>query len=126
MDERGYFVLRARKKDLIIAGGYKIYPSEIEETLQPHPKVLEVAAVGIPHPYRGETVKVFIVPKPGQTITEQEIIAWCKERLAKYKVPTAVELRTELPKTAIGKVLRRKLVERPPAPKAGESAAPVA
>lgn len=111
MDEQGYFVLHARKKDLIIAGGYKIYPGEIEETLFQHPHVYEAAAVGVPHPYRGETVKVFIVPKEGAALSEQEIIGWCKERLAKYKVPTAVEFRPELPKSAVGKVLRRKLVE---------------
>ena len=115
MDEQGYFVLHARKKDLIIAGGYKIYPGEIEETLFQHPHVHEAAAVGVPHPYRGETVKVFVVPKEGAALGEQEIIGWCKERLAKYKVPTAVEFRRELPKSAVGKVLRRKLVEPPSA-----------
>ena len=122
MDERGYFVLHARKKDLIIAGGYKIFPSEIEEALQPHPHIAEVAAVGVPHPYRGETVKVFVVRKPGAALSEGEVVAWCRERLARYKVPTAVEFRDELPRNPIGKVLRRLLVA-PAEPVAGAGVA---
>ncbi|HEY3448835.1 MAG TPA: long-chain fatty acid--CoA ligase [Myxococcales bacterium] len=111
VDADGFFTLAARKKDLIIAGGYKIYPQEVEEVLEQHPKVSEAAAMGVPHPYRGETVKAFIVPKPGERPTEEELVAFCHEKLARYKVPTAFEIRAELPKTALGKVLRRKLRE---------------
>jgi len=111
MDEDGYFYIVDRKKDMVIAGGFNIYPTNIEKAIKENPKVLDVAAAGIPDPYRGETIKVWIVPQPGQTLTEQEVIDFCKERLAKYEVPTAVEFRTELPKTMVGKVLRRYLVE---------------
>jgi long-chain acyl-CoA synthetase len=109
MDEDGYFFIVDRKKDMIIAGGYNIYPREIDEVLYEHPKVQEACAVGVPDEYRGETVKVFIVPKPGETITEEEIITYCKEKLAKYKVPKLVELRDSLPKSTVGKVLRKEL-----------------
>jgi len=111
MDEDGYFSIVDRKKDMIIAGGFNVYPREIEEVLYEHPKVKEAVAVGIPDPYRGETVKVYIVMKEGETATPEEIIAFCKERLAKYKVPRLVEFRKELPKTMVGKILRRMLVE---------------
>ncbi len=111
MDEEGYFYIVDRKKDMIIAGGYNIYPREIEEVLYEHPKVLEAVAVGVPDPYRGETVKVFIVLRPGESATEDEIIAFCRERLAAYKVPRLVEFRSELPKTLVGKILRRALRE---------------
>jgi len=111
MDDDGFFRIVDRKKDMIIAGGYNIYPREIEEALYEHPKVKEAVAVGIPHAYRGETVKVYVVLKAGETASEEEIIAWCKDRLAKYKVPRAVEFRAELPKTMVGKVLRRALGE---------------
>jgi len=109
MDEDGYFSIVDRKKDMIIAGGFNIYPREIEEVLYEHPKVKEAVAVGIPHSYRGETVKVYVVLKQGETATEEELIGWCKGRLAKFKVPTDVEFRTELPKTMVGKILRRML-----------------
>ena len=111
MDEDGYTTIVDRKKELIIAGGYNIYPREIEEVLFEHPKVLEAAAVGVPDEYRGETVKVFVVPKPGQQLTAEEIIEYCRTKLAKYKVPKFVEFRSELPKTIVGKVLRRILAE---------------
>jgi long-chain acyl-CoA synthetase len=111
MDEDGYFYIVDRKKDMVIAGGYNIYPREIEEVIKEHPKVFEVAAAGIPDPHRGETIKVWIVVKPGETLTEQEVIDFCKDKLAKFKVPRAVEFRPELPKTMVGKVLRRYLVE---------------
>ena len=111
MDEDGYFYIVDRKKDLIIASGYNIVPREVEEVLYENPKVQEAVVVGVPHPKRGETVKAFIVLKPGETATEEEIIAFCKERLAPYKVPKLVEFRTELPKSAVGKLLRRALVE---------------
>lgn len=109
MDEDGYFFIVDRKKDMIIAGGYNIYPREIDEVLYTHPKVLDAVTVGVPDPYRGETVKAFIVPKPGETVTEEEIIQFCKSKLAAYKVPKAVEIREFLPKTMVGKILRKEL-----------------
>jgi long-chain acyl-CoA synthetase len=84
----------------------------VEEVISSHPKVMEVGVAGIPDPYRGETVKAWVVVKPGQTLTEDEIKDWCKERLAKYKVPTHIEFRSELPKTTVGKILRRELVRQ--------------
>ncbi len=110
MDEDGYFYIVDRKKDMIICGGYNVYPREVEEVLKEHPKVLEVAVAGVPDPYRGETVKAWIVLKPGETATEEEIIEWSKQRLAKYKYPRYIEFRSELPKTFVGKTLRRMLV----------------
>ncbi|WP_290597452.1 MULTISPECIES: long-chain-fatty-acid--CoA ligase [unclassified Archaeoglobus] len=111
MDEDGYFYIVDRKKDMIIAGGYNIYPREVEEVLYEHPAVVEAAVVGVPDPYRGETVKAFIVLKPEYKgkVSEEEIIKFCRERLAAYKVPRIVEFRDELPKSAVGKILRRVL-----------------
>jgi long-chain acyl-CoA synthetase len=111
MDEDGYFYIVDRKKDMIIAGGYNIYPREVEEVLYEHPAVVEAAVVGVPDPYRGETVKAFIALKPEYKgkVNEEEIIQFCKERLAAYKVPRLVEFRDELPKSAVGKILRRVL-----------------
>ena len=109
MDEDGYLYIVERKKDLIIASGFNVYPREVEEVLYVHPAVLEAAAIGVPDPYRGETVKAFVVLKPGATATDQEIIAFCRERLAAFRVPRVVEFRTELPKSQIGKILRRAL-----------------
>ncbi|GAV23522.1 long-chain-fatty-acid--CoA ligase [Carboxydothermus pertinax] len=111
MDEDGFFYIVDRKKDMIIAGGYNIYPREVEEVLYQHPKVKEAIVVGVPDPYRGETVKAFIVVKEGETLTEQEVIEFCNAHLARYKVPRLVEFRSELPKTVVGKVLRRQLRE---------------
>ena len=111
MDEDGYFYVVDRKKDMIIAGGFNIYPREIDEVLFEHPKVQEAVAVGIPDEYRGETVKAYVVLKPGEECTEEEIIAFCRERLAAYKAPRRVEFRAGLPKTMVGKVLRRALRE---------------
>jgi long-chain acyl-CoA synthetase len=111
MDDEGYFTIVDRKKDLIIAGGYNIYPREVEEVLHEHPKVLEVAVVGVPDAYRGEVVKAFVVLREGERASVDEIRDFAKARLAAYKVPRAVEFRDELPKTLIGKVLRRALVE---------------
>jgi long-chain acyl-CoA synthetase len=112
MDEDGYFRIVDRKKDMILgAGGYNIYPREVEEVLFEHPKVVEAAAAGVPVPGKGERVKVFIVLKEGEEATEEEIIAFCKENLAPYKVPKFVEFRDELPKSMVGKVLRRVLIE---------------
>lgn len=110
-DEDGYLSIVDRKKDMIIAGGYNIYPVELDDVLMTHPKILEACTVGIPHEYRGETVKAFIVTKEGETLTEEEITAYCKEKLAAYKVPKIFEFTKELPKSAVGKVLRRKLRE---------------
>lgn len=112
MDEDGYFYIVDRKKELIKPGGYQVWPREVEEAIAAHPKVLEVGVAGIPDPYRGETVKAWIVLKPGEESTADEIKAFCKERLAAYKVPTHYEFRKELPKTTVGKILRRELVRQ--------------
>jgi long-chain acyl-CoA synthetase len=109
MDEDGFCFIVDRKKDLIISGGYNIYPRDVDEVLYEHPKVKEAVAVGIPHPTRGEIVKAFVVPREGESIEPSEIVEFCNQRLAKYKVPRRVEFRTELPKTLVGKVLRRAL-----------------
>ncbi len=111
MDADGYFSIVDRKKDLIIASGFNIVPREVEEVLFTHPAVLEAAVVGVSDAKRGETVKAFVVLKEGQRATVEELRAFCKERLAPYKVPTLVEFRTELPKSQVGKTLRRILVE---------------
>jgi long-chain acyl-CoA synthetase len=111
MDEDGYFYIVDRLKDMINASGYKVLPREVEEVLFSHPAVLEAAVAGVPDAKRGETVKAFVVLKPGAHATEAEIQAYCRERLAPYKLPRAVEFRDELPKTQVGKVLRRVLVE---------------
>jgi long-chain acyl-CoA synthetase len=111
MDENGYFYVVDRKKDMIIAGGFNIYPREIEEVLYEHPAVQEVVAAGIPDPYRGETVKAYIVLKEGLEATEDELNQFARKHLAAYKVPRLYEFRQELPKTAVGKILRRALVD---------------
>lgn len=111
MDEDGYFYIEDRKKDMIIAGGYNIYPREVEEVLAMHPAVMEVTVAGVPDPRRGETVKAWVVKHPGDATTEQELVEWTKTQLAKYKYPRQIEFRDELPKTTVGKVLKRKLVE---------------
>ncbi len=109
MDEDGYLYIVDRKKDMVIAGGYNIYPRDIDEVLHQFPKVAEAIAVGIPHDYRGETIKAYVVLKEGKTATEEEIIDFCKEHLASYKVPKMVEFRKDLPKSAVGKLLRKAL-----------------
>ncbi|HWI63748.1 MAG TPA: long-chain fatty acid--CoA ligase [Symbiobacteriaceae bacterium] len=111
LDEDGYAYIVDRAKDMIIAGGFNIYPREVEEVLYEHPAVLDACVAGLPDEYRGQTVKAYVVLKPGQSLTEAELIAWCRERMAKYKAPTQVEFRESLPKTMIGKVLRRVLLE---------------
>ncbi|RLC28358.1 MAG: long-chain fatty acid--CoA ligase [Deltaproteobacteria bacterium] len=108
-DDDDYFYIVDRKKDMIIAGGYNIYPREIDEVLYEHPKVADAVSVGVPDEYRGETVKAFVVLKPGETATEEEIIEFCRKKLAAYKTPKAVEFRDELPKSAVGKILRKVL-----------------
>jgi long-chain acyl-CoA synthetase len=110
MDEDGYFYIVDRKKELIKPGGYQVWPREVEEVICDHPKVLEAGVAGIPDPYRGESVKAWVVVAPGESLTEEEIIAWCKENLADFKAPSEVEFRDELPKTTVGKILRRELV----------------
>jgi long-chain acyl-CoA synthetase len=109
MDEDGYFYIVDRKKDLILASGYNVYPREIEEVLYEHPKVKEAGVIGVPDEYRGEAPKAFIVLKEGEEATPEEIIEFCKKRLAAYKVPKLIEFRDDLPKTLIGKILRREL-----------------
>ena len=110
-DEEGYFYIVDRLKDIIIASGFNIVPREVEEVLFQHPKVQEAVVAGVPDKYRGETVKAYVVLKPEQTCTADEIRKFCEERLAPYKVPKQVEFRSELPKTQVGKFLRRVLVE---------------
>ncbi len=111
MDEDGFLFITDRKKDMIIVGGHKVYPRDVEEVLFKHPAVANAAVIGIPDEHSGELVKGFIVLKPNQTVTEQEIIEFCKKDLTNYKVPKSIEIRNELPMTAVGKVLRRKLKE---------------
>ena len=113
MDEDGYFQIVDRKKDMILgAGGYNIYPREVEEVLYEHPKVKECAVVGVPISVeKGERVKAFIVLKEGETASEEELLAFCRENLAPYKVPRMIEFRDDLPKTMVGKILRRVLLE---------------
>jgi long-chain acyl-CoA synthetase len=116
MDEDGYVYIVDRKKDMIIASGYNIYPRDVEEVLYEHPAVKEAAVIGVPDPYRGETVKAFIVKKDGMDVTEEEIIRFCRANMAAYRVPRIVAFRDELPKTNVGKVLRRALREEEAAP----------
>lgn len=111
MDENGYFYVVDRKKDMIIAGGYNIYPREVEEVLYEHEAVQEVVVAGVPDPYRGETVKAYVVLKEGANVSEKELNEFARKHLAAYKAPRLYEFRSELPKTAIGKILRRNLVE---------------
>ncbi len=111
MNEEGYFFVVDRKKDMIIASGYNVYPREVEEVLYEHPKVQEAVVIGVPDAYRGETVKAFVVIKEGETCTEEELDQFMRSKLAAYKVPRIYEFRKELPKTAVGKILRRTLVE---------------
>ena len=110
-DEDGFLFIVDRKKDMIIAGGFNIYPREIDEVLFQHPKIQDAVSVGISDQYRGETVKACIVLKTGETATEEEIVTFCREKLAAYKVPKIVEFRESLPKSAVGKVLRKILRE---------------
>jgi len=109
MDEEGYFFIVDRMKDLIISGGFNIYPREIEEVLHTHPAIADVAAVGVPHRTRGEVVKVYVVPKAGESLVKEDVIAFCREKLAGFKTPKFVEIREQLPKTMVGKVLKRVL-----------------
>jgi long-chain acyl-CoA synthetase len=112
VDPEGYFYVVDRKKDMINVSGFKVLPRDVEEVLFMHPKVMEAVVAGIPNPARGDdTVKAYVVAKPGESPTAEELREFCKLHLAVYKVPREVEFRAELPKTMIGKVLRRVLVE---------------
>jgi len=114
MDEDGYFSVVDRKKEMIIVSGFKVYPREVDEVLYAHPSVLEAAAVGVPHPSKGEVVKAFVVLRPAARATAQELMDHCRANLAPYKVPVEIVFRAELPKTLIGKVLRRQLAAEEP------------
>ncbi len=109
MDEDGYFFIVDRKKDMIISGGYNVYPRDIDEVLYEHPKVQEACTIGISHAHRGEAAKAFVVLKKGETVTEKELIAYCSDKLAKYKWPVAISFRADLPKSTVGKILRKEL-----------------
>jgi len=111
IDEEGYCYIIDRKKDMIITGGYNVYPREVEEVLYQHPAIQEAVVIGVPDEYRGENVKAIVVTKQGAAATEDEVIAFCRERLSAYKVPRIVHFRDTLPKTAVGKILRRTLRE---------------
>jgi long-chain acyl-CoA synthetase len=111
MDEQGYFYIVQRKKDLILVGGFNVYPNEIEDVLYTHPAVREAAVIGVPDKYKGEAVKAYIVLKEGAQASAEELIVHCKERVAKYKVPAFIAFAESLPKSAVGKILRRELRE---------------
>jgi acyl-CoA synthetase (AMP-forming)/AMP-acid ligase II len=113
MDEDGYFYIVGRKKDMIKASGYSVFPAEVEAWMYQHPAVIEVAVIGIPDPYRGENIKAFIILKPEHRgkVREDEIVAWAKQKMAAYKYPRIVEFVDELPKTGSGKILKRVLRE---------------
>ena len=110
MDEQGYFYIVDRKKELIKPSGFQVWPREVEEVLQDHPAIQDVGVAGVPDPKRGETVKAWIVLTEGATLDRAELKEWCSDLLAKYKIPTEIEFRDELPKTHVGKLLRRELV----------------
>jgi long-chain acyl-CoA synthetase len=109
MDDQGYIFLVDRKKDMIKTSGFQVWPREIEEVLATHPAVHEVAVAGVPHQAKGEIAKAWVVLKPSSEASEEELRAFCRERLAPYKVPGSVEFRADLPKSMVGKVLRRML-----------------
>jgi long-chain acyl-CoA synthetase len=120
-DEDGYCVIVGRKKDMIIASGYNIYPDEIDRQLMAHPAVLEACTIGIPDPKRGESIKSFVVLRPGATATKDELRDYLLENLARYKVPRIFEFRTELPKSSMMKLLRRELRDEELAAMEGKS-----
>ena len=109
MDSAGWFYLVDRKKDMINAAGYKVWPREVEDVLYGHPAVREAAVVGVPDEYRGETVKAYVSLKPGATVTEEELVTYCRQQLAAYKYPRSIQFVDDLPKTTTGKILRRAL-----------------
>jgi long-chain acyl-CoA synthetase len=108
-DEQGYVRIVGRSKDLIISGGFNVYPRELEEVMMAHPAIAQVAVIGVPHESHGEEIKAFIMLKPGQSTTPEEVIEWSKERMASYKYPRLVEITPMLPMTATGKILKREL-----------------
>ena len=109
MDDAGWFYVVDRKKDMIVASGYKVWPREVEDVLYEHPAVREAAVVGVPDPYRGETVKAFVSLRPGAAVAPDDLVDFCRDRMAAYKYPRIVEIVDDLPKTATGKILRREL-----------------
>ena len=111
MDEDGYTFLVDRLKELILAGGYNVYPRNVEEAIYAHPAVAEVAVIGVPDPYRGQTVKAFVTLKPGTALSQPELLGFLKDALSTIEMPKQIEFRDELPKSAIGKILKKTLVE---------------
>jgi long-chain acyl-CoA synthetase len=111
VDQDGYLFIVDRKKDLIKTSGYQVWPREIEEALSAHPAVAEVGVAGVPDEFKGEAIKAWVVLRSGQSATEADLRTFCRDRLAPYKIPSFVEFRKELPKTMVGKVLRRALKE---------------
>ena len=109
MDAEGYFYIVDRKKDMIISAGYNVYPREIDEVMYGHPNVQEACTIGLPHPSRGEQVKVFVVLRKPQETTRQDLIDYCRQKMAEYKLPGEIEFRNELPKSSVGKILRKTL-----------------
>jgi long-chain acyl-CoA synthetase len=112
MDADGYFYIVDRKKELIKPDGLQVWPREVEEAISTHPNIAEVGVAGVPDPYHGEAVKAWIVLKPGETLTEEAVKAWCRDKIAPYKIPSQIEFMQVLPKTPVGKVLRRELVRQ--------------
>jgi long-chain acyl-CoA synthetase len=109
VDEDGYYFIVDRKKDMIIVSGYNVYPIEVENVLLRHPKILDAAVVGVPNEYQGESVKAVLVRRAGEALEVRDVIEYCREHLAAFKVPRVVEFRNELPKNATGKLLKREL-----------------
>jgi long-chain acyl-CoA synthetase len=114
MDEEGWFYVVDRKKDLIVASGYKVWPREVEDIIYQHPSVRETSVIGVPDPYRGETVKAYVALKEGMedSVDAEELVAFCKAKMAAYKYPRQIEIVSEIPKTLTGKFLRRTLREK--------------
>jgi long-chain acyl-CoA synthetase len=119
MDEDGFFYVVDRRKEMIDASGFKVFPREVEEILLMHPAVSEAVVAGVPDAYRGETVKAYVVLRAGQEASAEEIMTFCRLHLAAFKIPRQVELRAELPKSLVGKYLRRVLVEEEKARQGG-------
>jgi long-chain acyl-CoA synthetase len=111
MDSDGYFQIISRKRDTIMAGDYSVYPRDVEEVLYENTKVMEVAVVGVPHAETGQKVKAYVVPRPGTTLSKEELLDLCRRRLDEYAIPWDIEFREKLPKSFVGKVLRRLLID---------------
>jgi long-chain acyl-CoA synthetase len=112
IDEEGYHRIVGRKKEMIVVSGFKVFPDEVDRVLMSHPAVLESATIGLPDTKRGERVKAFVVLKPGHEVTAEDLKAHCRDNLAAFKVPQQIEFRTELPKSAVLKILRRELLQQ--------------